>query len=230
MLKKLKPKTISQIVNLLHKEYGSPRLGNKNNPVDELVYIILSTKTSDKVYQRTYEKIRDKYLSWEKLLKADIDEIAKVIEFGGLGKQKAKLIKNSLTRIKERFGKVNLDFLRKKRNLKEIEELLLSLPGVGIKTTKCIMLYSLNKKVLPVDTHTHRLTYRLGWIKRREMRNEKGKLHELLEMIVPKSLRYKLHVNAVAHGRKICLPRKPRCERCPLTRHCEYYREGSSFT
>ncbi len=222
MSKQSKTEEIKRVVCLLHNKYGSPRLGNKDDPVDELVYIILSTKTSDKVYQKTYENLYEKYHPWDKLLKAKVREITKVIEFGGMGKRKARLIKNCLVRVKELFGEVSLDSLKKIRDLKKIEDLLVSLPGVGVKTAKCVMLYSLSKKVLPVDIHTYRLVYRLGWVKSQKMRNEKGKLHEQLEKLVSKSLRYKLHVNAVAHGRACCLPGKPRCEDCLLIEYCDF--------
>lgn len=222
----MKPKIVKKIVQLLHTSYGSPRLGNKDDPIDEIVYIILSTKTSEKSFYKTYNKLKNKYDPWDKILLADTNEATRLIKFGGMASLKAKLIIKCLTEIRDRYGKIDLNFLKKEKDINKVESTLTSLYGIGIKTAKCVMLYSLNKQVLPVDTHTYRVAYRLGWIKKTEIRNEKGKIHKILEGIVPPTLRYKFHVNAVAHGRNTCLSRKPLCQCCPLTKYCCYYKNS----
>jgi endonuclease-3 len=195
-----KPK-IKEITDLLYQVYGNSNLGNKEDPLDELVFIVLTTKTSDRIYNTTYSNILNKYKNWENVRKANIEDIAEVIKPGGLYKQKAKLIKEILQSVYEsNKGVLELNFLRNMSDI-EAEKYLLSLSGVGVKSAKCVLLYSLHRKVLPVDTHTYRLAFELGIIPETYMRNEKGKLHKVLENLIPPNCRYQFHVGAVMHGR-----------------------------
>jgi endonuclease III len=91
------------------------------------------------------------------------------------------------------------------------------LPGVGVKTARCVMLYSLDRKVFPVDTHSIRLFENLGIISS-PLRFEYAQ--DPLQQLVPLDLRYSLHVNAVAHGRETCVPRAPKCDVCPIADLC----------
>src|SRR4051794_2206109 len=95
-----KPK-IKEITDLLYQVYGNSNLGNKEDPLDELVFIVLTTKTSDRIYNTTYSNILNKYKNWENVRKANIEDIAEVIKPGGLYKQKAKLIKEILQSVYE---------------------------------------------------------------------------------------------------------------------------------
>lgn len=101
----------------------------------------------------------------------------------------------------------------------EAEHLLTSLPGVGPKVAKCVLMYALDRDVLPVDVHVHRLATRLGF--RTKKRPDTSQ--ELIESAVPRELRYSFHVNAVAHGRTVCLSQRPLCDVCPISKWCHYY-------
>jgi len=100
----------------------------------------------------------------------------------------------------------------------DAERLLTTLPGVGKKVAKCVLMYSLDRQVLPVDVHTHRVAVRLGLAAKRRPDTSQ----DLIEAQVPPPLRYGFHVNAIAHGRSVCLPRKPMCEVCVLRQYCPY--------
>jgi endonuclease III len=192
---------IKKIAKVLYKVYGDSNLGNKEDPLDELIFIVLTTKTSEKIYSTTYSALLRKYENWENVRKASVEEIAEVIKPGGLYKQKAILINEILQSIYEKNkGVLDLTFLRKMTDI-EAEKYLLSLRGVGVKSAKCVLLYSLHRNVLPVDTHTYRLAFELGLIPQTYMRNEKGKLHKHLESLIPPECRYQFHVGAVMHGR-----------------------------
>lgn len=102
----------------------------------------------------------------------------------------------------------------------DAEAFLVALPGVSRKVAKCVMMYSLDRRVLPVDVHVHRLATRLGMrVKKRPDTSQ-----DLIEDAVPPRLRYGFHVNAVAHGREVCLPRNPRCTVCRLADECAFGR------
>jgi len=98
---------------------------------------------------------------------------------------------------------------------------LLSLPGVGRKTARCILMYSLGREVFPVDTHCWRVAIRLGWI---APSCSNGRCYpkdmDALQEKIPPELRYTLHVNMVSLGREICTMRQPKCPDCPLTHLC----------
>jgi endonuclease III len=105
--------------------------------------------------------------------------------------------------------------------INEAEEFLTSLPGVGLKVAKCVLMYSLKRDVLPVDVHVHRVATRLGFRSKKRPDTSQA----LIEGAVPPHLRYSFHVNAIAHGRTVCLPRNPRCGICPLSAWCDYYQK-----
>jgi endonuclease-3 len=96
-------------------------------------------------------------------------------------------------------------------------EYLASLPGVGPKTAAVVLAFSLGRDAMPVDTHVHRVTTRLGWI---EPRTTEAKAHDVLSDLVPAEIRVPLHVGLIRLGREICKAGRPRCEDCPLFELC----------
>lgn len=177
-------------------------MGNKDDPVDEAIYILLTTKTNENSYIDVYDNLAERYESWEDLIDADDEEIELIIQPAGLANLKTNRLKKLLSDIKNRAdGNLTLDYLRE-MNTDEAEEELLSLHGVGIKTAKCILLYSLDREVLPVDVHTYKFAKELGLVDSKDMRDERGKLHKELEEMIPPKCRYKFHVNAVTHRRQ----------------------------
>ncbi len=212
---------LEQICAELDDQYGSPDLFNKEDPLDELIFIILSSKTTEASYIQVYNNLKKKYPHWEMLLETDLLKIQDIIKPAGLAKLKTKRIIQLLRDIKEKNSdNLNLSFLST-RNDQEAERYLLSLYGVGYKTAKCVLLYSLKRKVLPVDIHTYEFSREIGLVSEVYMRNEKGKLHKELEDIIPPELRYTFHVNAVMH-RRIEHPQKKHLDRkCELIQFLE---------
>jgi endonuclease-3 len=97
--------------------------------------------------------------------------------------------------------------------------------GVGPKTVACVLLFSLGRPVLPVDTHVLRVSRRVGLI---ESRTSMEKAHQVLGEMVPDGAVYDFHVNMVSHGRRVCYSREPRCDICALAPHCDYLHRGRS--
>jgi endonuclease III len=106
----------------------------------------------------------------------------------------------------------------------DAERYLMTLPGAGIKTARCVMMFAFGRQVLPVDTHLARIARRMGWAMSGQ---GSAKLHADLDAVVPPDLRYQLHVNAICFGRKICLARQPRCQICPVSRYCQWNLAGA---
>ncbi len=207
---------ITTITRQLETEYGSPSLGNKSFPIDEIVFVTLTEKTDELKYTAAYTQLRFRFPEWEMLLSAPLRSIESAIRVAGMGKRRAKLLKHMLRAIVARFGSLSLSQLASLQP-EEAEEELLAFPGIGRKTARCVLLYCFDFPVLPVDVHTYRLAVRLGILCRR-VSYERS--HTLLHKAIPEELRRSFHVNAVAHGRARCLARNPKCADCPVKGFC----------
>ncbi len=212
---------IDSVCEALEQEYGSPRHGNKSNPLDELVYIILSNRTQPGVVRGVYRRLRRRFPSWNLVDASASGEIAAILRPAGLGQVKAIQIIGIVSRLKHTFGRATLAPLRRLPD-EEAEAFLKGLPGVSAKVAKCVLMYSLGRAVLPVDVHVHRVAARLGLKAKRRPDTSQ----DLIEGAVPPRLRYSLHVNAVAHGRAVCRSRDPGCGRCCIREYCAFRRKA----
>jgi endonuclease III len=218
------------ITSRLADRYGTPDLGNKIDPVDELVYIILSRRTREDAYQAAYQALRSTYAGWEELAFAPVEAIEEVIRFSGLGRRKAQSLKLALLAVINRFGSCTMEPTRSWTD-DQVLEFLCSLPEVGPKSAACVMMCALDRPAFPVDAHVGRVLERLGTLgpAGTELRGTNHKVKQaLLWDAVPPSIRFSLHVNMLVHGRKVCTPRKPRCGRCVLAVRCQSLRERES--
>jgi len=111
---------------------------------------------------------------------------------------------------------LHLDFLRRWPT-ERVWKYLTALRGVGPKTAACVLLFSLRRPVLPVDTHIHRVSRRLGLL---GPRTTAEKAHELLAAMVPPDKVYAFHVLMIAHGRQTCHARRPNHTACILRDVC----------
>jgi endonuclease III len=208
-----------RVTALLNGFYGSPHHDNKDDPLDELIFIILSQMTTQESFGRAFVHLRETIKSWDNLLTVNLQTLITFIKGAGLSRQKGPRLKAIAHRLQHDFGKVSLAPLFKMSDL-AAERYLISLPGVGTKTAKCVLMYSLRRKVLPIDTHVLRVSRRLGLINETVACSD---VHPALEQVVRPADRYLFHVTALSHGRDICTARYPRCNRCALTSLCLYH-------
>lgn len=211
-------KPVEYIIQNLENTFGEPKLKSKSDPLSMLINIILSQATTDVLSHKTFQNLKKKFKTWEEAAKADEGEIADAIRLGGLANQKAKVIKNILEQIKEKHGSLSLKFLNKMPD-EQARDYLLEFRGIGPKTVACTLLFSLHKEIFPLDTHIFRILKRMG-ILPEKISDEKA--HKLLDELVPKGKFYSLHVNLIQLGKKVCRPREPLCEQCPLIEYCDY--------
>lgn len=157
----------------------------------------------------------------QQIAEASAKYIAKPIERGGLSNQKAKAIRAIMDTLVERFGRPTLSTLKGWSD-EECETFLTSLPGVGKKVARCVMMYSLGREVFPVDTHCWRICRRLGWVRPTQMDGHPSP-HDMdrLQAKIPPDLRFSLHVNMVSLGREFCTARRPKCRECPIKGYCK---------
>lgn len=208
--------TTEEVIELLEQQYGPRQWQPGREPSDVLIETILSQNTSDVNSGRTFGSLLSTFGSWEAVASATVEHIAQTIKFGGLSRIKAARIKHILNKIEDERGCISLDFLSS-MSIAEAKNYLLSLPGVGLKTANCVLLFALGKPCLPVDTHVFRVARRLGLI---DSRVSMEKAHSLLQAQVPLSRIYQFHLHMIEHGRQVCHARQPRCVECVLGNGC----------
>jgi endonuclease-3 len=209
---------IRYIIQNLERTYGVPENSRASDPLDMLIKIILSQATSDTNSDRTFAALKKRFPTWEAALRARESTIAETIRAGGLANQKAKVIKSLLKQIKDQHGAINLDFLHG-MEAEEAARYLKQFRGIGPKTIACTLLFACRKEVFPLDTHIFRILRRVGLIPQK-CTDERA--HQIMNAVVPTGKFYSFHVNLVRHGRALCRPREPLCERCPIVEYCEY--------
>lgn len=191
--------------NLQIQEHG--------DPFKILIGTILSARTRDEVTTAVIKALFSRFKNPDDLSRANLSDIKKRIKKIGFYNVKASRLKEvSQLIIKKYNGEVpsNLDDL-------------LTLPGVGRKTANCVLVYGFKKAAIPVDIHVHRISNRIGIV------NTKNP--EETENVLQKSIdkKYWIRVNEtfVTFGQNICLPIKPKCNVCQLTKMCKYYSKNS---
>jgi len=217
-----------KVARALFVKYGDFGHYNRKNPLEELLFIVCSIQTDERSYRATFRSLRQRFPRFSDLGQASESSIAKAIEVGGLSRQKASAIRKVVSAIIGRFGHPTLAPLRQMPDF-ECEDFLTALPGVGKKTARCVMLYSLRRDVFPVDTHCWRVCRRLGWARRTRPNGScSPKDMDRLQAKIPLGLRFSLHVNMVSLGRETCLPHRPACGTCPICSLCKQIGVGYS--
>lgn len=211
---------LAELDLLLEQAYGTPEseLGNKDDPLDEAIYIILSFQTDLVRCGITWSRLRSTYPAWKALQLATVRQVARTLREGGLHWQKARTLKRLLTEVRRIAGEHSLGMLRDMSD-EEAERVLTRLPGLSWKGARCVLLYSLGRNVFPVDGNTFRILKRAGVLHRGAIYRRRS-LHDALQAAVFGPRRRALHVNLVVHGQRTCLPLDPQCSRCPVRPAC----------
>lgn len=209
----------------LFKIYGSPTWRTPLPAIDELVSTILSQNTNDRNRDMAFERLRQRFPTWEAVCDADVADIITAIRPAGLGNQKGQRIQAVLRQIRQEHSVVDLDFL-KNWEPEKVREYLLQFKGVGFKTAAIVMQFSLDMPAFPVDTHIYRVTGRFGI---RPPQMSVDDCHHYMESLFLPEQYEAGHLNIIRLGREICQARKPQCEQCPLQKRCSYFshRENS---
>jgi endonuclease-3 len=218
----LQPLSPEEITRRLAALYGEPVWRPHGDPIAELVLTILSQNTSDTNSGRAYMRLVQRFSEWQEILDAPIADIEREIAVGGLAKQKAPRIKAALQAVHDSRGGFDLEFLRD-MPLDDAKRWLRDLHGVGPKTAACVLMFSFGLPALPVDTHVHRVSQRLGLVPQAATAEL---AHDLLEAVLAPDLVYPFHIMLIKHGRRLCRAQRPLCEECPLLEGCP---AGQSF-
>jgi endonuclease-3 len=210
---------VPYIIQNLRAAYGVPELERGLDPLDVLIETILSQSTTNTNSRRAFESLKRRFPDWDRARRARAASIEAAIRSGGLARQKSVRIKNLLNEIYERRGSLDLSFLCR-APLEEAREFLASFKGVGPKTVACTLLFACNRPVFPIDTHIFRIARRLALIPEKCTDEE---AHRAMEAIIPPDRYYEAHINLIKHGRRVCRPSDPSCDRCCLIDYCRHY-------
>ncbi len=202
---------IDKVLKTLLETQGSNtmlgRMGKKYDPFKVLISTILSARAKDEVTEVIAANVFKKYPTAEKLAKADKKDVIRIIRRIGFFNAKSKNIINAAKMVLEKFdGKVP-------RTLEE----LIELPGVGRKVANCVLVYAFKQDAIPVDTHVHRISNRLGWVRTKQPEDTE----QTLTKIVPRKHWQIVNDTFVTHGKTTCVPISPFCSRCPIYKYCK---------
>ncbi len=183
------------------------RLGQKYDSFKVLISTILSARAKDEVTEVIAAGLFRKYPTAARLAGARKADVAKIIRRIGFYNNKSKNIIAAAKMVRDDFG----------GKVPQEMEKLLEIPGVGRKVANCVLVYAYGKPALPVDTHVHRLSNRLGWVRTRTPE----KTEVALEKIVPRKHWLVVNEAFVSHGKGICVPVSPFCSKCPIIKYCK---------
>lgn len=176
------------------------------SPFKVLISTILSQRTRDENTIKASEQLFAEYKTPGEIAGAPLERIEELIRPSGFYKVKARRVKEVSRIIVEDYGGRVPDSL----------EELLKLPGVGRKTANCVLVYGYGKSAIPVDTHVHRISNRLGLVKTRTPEETERELRRK----IPREYWLELNGLFVKFGQQICKPVKPRCGECPVRDEC----------
>jgi endonuclease-3 len=202
-------KNIPLIVKSIRKALGMTKATiQRENPFQVLISTVLSQRTRDENTDKASAQLFRKYRNPAQLSRAPLKDIERLIKPSGFYKVKALRIREiSGILIRKYKGKVPQDF-----------QGLISLPGVGRKTANCVLVYAYRLPAIPVDTHVHRISNRVGLVKTKTPEQTESALVE----IIPRKYWTDLNDLFVKFGQRICQPRIPLCYKCPIMRLCDY--------
>lgn len=182
----------------------------RDDPFHVLVATVLSQRTRDKNTAIASERLFSELNTPQEISEAPLQTLEALIRPAGFPQAKAKAIKEIARLIQqEHGGKVPRDI-----------EVLISFPLVGRKTANCVLAYAFGEDAICVDTHVHRISNRIGLVRTKNPDQTEKALREA----VPRDLWISINRLLVVFGQKICRPRNPLCEECPVNDQCDYYR------
>ena len=210
------PETVDR---LLLEHYGPYRIPKNVNLLDELLYFMLSMRTTTPACETAFRAFKEKFPRHADIPGIPVDELAVPLRGVGLAQRRATDIKTAWGIIGKQFGRITLTPL-KRMTASDAEAFLITLPGVGVKVARCFLMFGLHAPVFAVDTHIWRLSQRLGWIPDQDGAAPHRKGVDAIQTLVPMPDPVSLHVNLIFLGRDFCNAREQNCAACPLQTVC----------
>jgi len=207
----------TKVLNILKQVLALPDwTKSKRDPFETLIVTVISQNTTDRNTARAFENLSKRFKITPKALAlASLGEIEAAIRTAGLYKAKAKTIQQAATEILEKYHGSLQPILS--MPLEQARETLMQFPGVGPKTADVVLLFSVERPTIPVDTHVNRVAKRLGFAP--EKGNYETVRGSLMALFEPADY-LSVHLLFIAHGRKTCKAPRPLCSQCPVKMYC----------
>ena len=201
---------IYEKLSSLYPEYSNkkPKAKIYSKAYTSLIGVMLSAQSQDK---RTAVACRQLFAladTPEDMLKLTQDEVIEAIRPAGLHNAKSKNILATSKMILEKFNS------KVPRTQKE----LMTLPGVGRKSSDIVMRFVFGEPHIAVDTHVFRMLWRLGWADSLD----EGKASINVNNTTPSKYKYGAHMWLITHAKLICKSRSPLCEQCVIYAACDH--------
>jgi len=177
-----------------------------DGPFQLLVATILSAQSTDKMVNSVTLTVFARWPTPEALAGADPVEVETVIHPTGFFRAKTRSLIGMARAVVERFD----------GSVPEPIEDLVTLPGVGRKTANVVRSVAMGLPGLPVDTHVTRLARRLGLTDQ----TDPVRIEQELDAMIPAAERGLFSLRLILHGRRVCVARRPACDRCVLADFC----------
>lgn len=198
-------RTVMQVLRDTYHGRGSAEQGE---PYRVLVATVISQRTREEQTLAVSQRVFDRYPNADALAQADEQDLYALLAGSQYRETKApRLIAMARILVAKYGGQVPNSV-----------EALLTLPGVGRKTAACVLIYAFDIPALCVDSHMHRITNRLGWVRT----NTPEQTERDLERVMPRDLWAGSNRLFLQHGRAVCIPGVPRCGKCPIRPWCAY--------
>jgi endonuclease-3 len=204
-------KKIEKVMKILEHEFPVSKttlnkMRKKHNSFKILISCLLSLRTQDKNTEIASKKLFAVADTPKQILALPTKKLEKLIYSSGHYKKKAKTLKHVSKVLIEKF----------KGKVPETRDKLMSIKGIGPKTANIVLAFAFGKKVLPIDTHCHRIPNRLGWVKTKTPEKTEIELNKIL----PKKYWIEFNSIFVQFGKEICQPISPKCSICPISKYC----------
>ena len=210
----MKNKDVEKVLDILKETY--PEAGcalDYGNSFQLLISVVLSAQTTDKSVNKVTPLLFSKYPDPVSLASADETDVQEIIRTIGMYRTKAK-------NIIALSGKLALEF---NGQVPSPMEELMSLPGVGRKTSNVVLAEGFGEQRIAVDTHVFRVSNRIG------LAHEKDVLstEEALMKAIPSERWTEAHHLLIFHGRRICSSQRPKCDTCPINEYCNWFKHNA---
>jgi len=202
---------LEQVMSILEQKFPVSKttlnkMRKNPNAFKILISCLLSLRTQDKNTEIASGRLFAVADTPKEIIALPLKKLEKLIFSSGHYRKKARTLKHVSKVLLERFdGKVP-----------KTREELMSIKGIGPKTANIVLAFAFGKKVLPIDTHCHRIPNRLGWVKTKTPE----KTEEELNKILPKKYWGEFNSIFVQFGKTICQPVSPLCSTCPISKYC----------
>ena len=208
------PDNIRTVMDTLAATYHGRGAIELGDPFQVLVATIISQRTREEQTTSVSARVFAKYPDAAALSAATEPELYNLLNGSEYREEKAPRLITLAAILVGKFG----------GQVPDSVDALLELPGVGRKTANCVLIYAFNKAAICVDTHCHRITNRLGWVKTKNP----DATEKALEKIMPQDLWAGSNRLFLQHGRALCLPTVPICSRCPVRQWCAYGQDADT--